>query len=159
MKKINIDLKPNIIKIIGSILFAPIASILFLMYYQTLRCLNAICPAGVMFPRPKCKGNEIFLCCHTCIPNSTQRLGLILLMIEISMIFLVLIYVLYSFIQKKKMKFAVFCTFLVLILVFSLFFIIIGSITKEFCWFIGSITLGACILYVICKILEKKKYL
>ncbi|MCK9595885.1 hypothetical protein M0R19_01730 [Candidatus Pacearchaeota archaeon] len=100
--RIRTNLRPNIIKVIASILFAPLASFISLINYGIFHCLHAICPASIMRPLPKCKGSEIFLCCHTCIPNSIQKLEMILLWISVSIIFFILFYVSYSFIKRRK---------------------------------------------------------
>ncbi len=153
----EIDLKPNLIKVTGSILFAPISSFVFLIIYGSLRCFTAICAADFQIPRKICTSNKLFLCCSGCIRNSTQKLGMLLLFIVISFIFLILVYVIYSLISKEKVKSAIFNTLVIWILIFGLFLIIFGGEIQEIVLFFGGIILGAYILYRLWKKVPQRK--
>ncbi len=102
-KRKYINLKPNLNKVVGSILFAPLAFGLSKIIHILIFCRHISCLAGTVIPIsgiPECTHYRLFSCCisNPCISTLAQKLK----MLWVIIIFAILIYIIWSLIQKKK---------------------------------------------------------
>ncbi len=89
-----INLKPNLKKVIGSILLAIVSLILFRIFYDLVFCRSIVgCITTMMCDYP-----GLFSCCHSCVSPFIFFLQIFLGLI----LPLLIIYIIWSLLQKKK---------------------------------------------------------